>query len=255
MNGRNLRKFSFLLVALSVAQGPLALAQQYINFGPSEEERNKEREETNFNLKEAFRGFQIDLNPTYYRYTEPNLMHLKGFNYRAGAEYTFFLTQNSTWLMHFDYSFAYGRVDYSSNGTGRKKGDRNTIHELRAYTGKATYFASYPFMYYWGLGYRQLDHNGKGSSSTGHFGYKRRSQYFTVTGGTKWLITLSDNWDFSLKNEISLMPLGKQKSYDGTMHLSTTQLMISTSDLTSVSNPTSYSQNILSLALTLTGGT
>ena len=216
MNGAISKKITVLLILLSFAHVSLSAAQQYINFGPSEEEVKKERSEKNAALKEAFRGFEVVFNPTYYRYTEPNLMHLKGFNYRAGAEYTFFLTQNSTWLMHLDYSFAYAKLDYSSRGTGSTKGEKNTIHELRVYTGKTTHFASYPFMYYWGLGFRQLDHDGRKVSTTGHTGYKRRSQYFTATGGTKWLIPLSDNWEFSLKNEISLMPVGKQKSYDAT---------------------------------------
>ncbi|MEZ4814387.1 MAG: hypothetical protein R3A80_04170 [Bdellovibrionota bacterium] len=165
-------------------------------------------------LKEEFRGFQIDL-PSYYRYTEPNLMSLRGINYRAGVEYTFFLTESSRWLMHIDYSFAYAKLDYKSFGTGSLDNQKNTIHELKVNVGKAAIFLGHPFKYYWGLGYRLLNHDGRGVSTTGHNGYRRKSQYFTFTGGYDWVLALSSNWDFKLKNEISLMPLGIQKSYLG----------------------------------------
>jgi hypothetical protein len=215
VNGAKNKKPLFLfLIALNLSIIQTASSEQYINFGLGDKKETEQQQtETRDSLKETFRGYQIDLSPTYYRYTEPNLMHLKGINYRGSAEYTFFLSENSTWLMHIDYSFAYAKVDYSSFRTGSIGDEKNTINELKVNVGRATYFAGYPLKYYWGLAYRQLDHDGRGTSTTGHTGYQRRSQYYTLSGGYKWLIPLSNSWDFSLKNEISLLPYGKQTSY------------------------------------------
>lgn len=207
-----IRKLLILSTLLSIQIH--AQQERFVGFGKSDEEIKNESDSRE-NLKKQFRGYQIDFNPTYYRYTEPNLMHLKGLNYRIGGEYTFFLSTNSTWLMHIDYSFAYSKLDYSSYGTGSMKNKKNIINELRIYVGRAVNFAGYPLKYYFGPAYRQLNNDARGKSSTGHNGYRRRSQYFTIGAGSEWLIPLSNTWDFRLKNEFSFLPLGIQTSYLG----------------------------------------
>ena len=115
-----------------------------------------------------------------------------------GSEYDFLYTAEVT----------YGVVDYSSAGTGTMEKDY--------YKGRLEGLFTYnlgPVKPFIGLGYRALyDDSGGKTTSTGHVGYDRLSQYVYIPIGG--IFQLGSG--FSFKGQFNYLAYGQQTSYFST---------------------------------------
>ncbi|HJN24600.1 MAG TPA: hypothetical protein QGG18_02715 [Rhodospirillales bacterium] len=100
----------------------------------------------------------------------------------------------------------YGKVDYSSNGTGTSTTD---YYKGRA-EGYAVYRVNELFTPFIGLGYRHLFDDDEGNrTSTGHVGYDRLSQYLYAPVG----IRFAPVDKLSVKAQYNTFLAGRQTSY------------------------------------------
>ena len=120
---------------------------------------------------------EIGLTLGTYSYKEPGLMSLQGVKAGVNLRSTIANPERSTFITS-EVRFAGGTVDYQSNGTGSDSGEPDWYVEGRLLLGNTwsrrglSNLSSYV-----GLGYRYLMNDGRGLSSTGHFGYRRESNY------------------------------------------------------------------------------
>jgi len=148
----------------------------------------------------------------YYQYREPGLMRSKGPLYGMNGAYNFAFCNG--FFLQPDARFAYGRTKYTSNGTGSLKNEPNWLFETRLLFGKkfklnATTHID-PFL---GFGYRyKSDDASKKTTTTGHFGYYRRSQYFYIPLGLTLHHQLDNCWTLSPTAEFDWFLRGKQRS-------------------------------------------
>lgn len=89
-----------------------------------------------------------------------------------------------------DLRYAFGTVDYNSNGTGSASGEPDIYIEARALVGKDQVINDAVLSPYIGLGYRYLFNDGRGITNTGYGGYRRESNYIYLPLGIihrRWL--------------------------------------------------------------------
>ncbi|MDD2324899.1 MAG: autotransporter domain-containing protein [Alphaproteobacteria bacterium] len=79
------------------------------------------------------------------------------------------------WFVRGDARLSFGQVDYKGSGTSED--EPNHIAEVRATIGRDLIWNSFALSPYIGIGYRYLNNDGRGDTSTGAWGYVRRSQY------------------------------------------------------------------------------
>jgi hypothetical protein len=166
----------------------------------------------------AITGTQIGFRSFDYRYEEEvrgqPFMSLTGSKSGIVVDHTRAFGKDLFWRV--EGSYALGWLDYWSNGTGTKSGERSEYLDVRATLGKDFPGHDMVFAPYAGLGYRQLRHDGREHSfANGHeyHGYRRVSDYAFVPLGAEWRIRAAGDtrlvfgaeWDFLLK--------GKQRSY------------------------------------------
>ena len=129
-------------------------------------------------------GSDIGLSLSSYQYQEPGLMSLKGG--KMGLEFhTTKVLQNDQFIRG-DFRYAFGTVDYNSNGTGSKTGELDLYIEARVLIGKDWAINDAVLAAYTGFGYRYLFHDGQGISCNAglcYFGYRRESNYFYLPIG------------------------------------------------------------------------
>jgi len=87
------------------------------------------------------------------------------------------------WYVSSDARGAVGTVYYDSAGAGNKGSNPDEIWELRFVGGKDFGSDSQVISPYAGLGYRILNNNSRGFTSTGAAGYRRRSEYIYLPVG------------------------------------------------------------------------
>ncbi|HOK59207.1 MAG TPA: autotransporter outer membrane beta-barrel domain-containing protein [Methanothrix sp.] len=155
----------------------------------------------------------IYLNPLVgvTRYEEPGLMENKGVMGGFEAGWTHW-----DWFM-FDLSarWMYGRVDYNSTNTGTVGGLTDQMYEVRTLFGyPLRYKKVLRFTPYIGLAYRYLSDDSSGKrTSTGHWGYKRESNYYYSPVGAKIEWAISKRWVLGAHAEYDLFWNGRQISH------------------------------------------
>lgn len=152
-------------------------------------------------------GTELGLVASRYRYEEPGLMELRGN--KGGLRVAHARTDEAGRHGRLEFLASYGQLDYASNGTGTHSGEPDTYYEVRALAGfdlRATRgIALLPFA---GLGYRYLYNDGRGTTSTGHRGYRRESNYLYLPVG------VSARWERLLGTvEFDFLLKGRQTSY------------------------------------------
>ena len=109
--------------------------------------------------------------------------------------------------------YAFGDVNYDSNGTGSMKGVDDWYTEIRALFGKDIELGSQVLAPFSGLGFRYLDNDLTGVSTTGATGYERSSNYVYLPIGAIHRFSLNANSLLETTLEADVLLYGKQKSY------------------------------------------
>lgn len=155
-------------------------------------------------------GGDISLSLSSYQYQEPGFMSLKGNP--LGLDLGISRTTQGERFMRGEFRYAFGAVDYNSNGTGSSSGEPNWYIETRGLVGKDLESNGKVLAAYTGIGYRYLFHDARGISSTGHWGYRRESNYFYLPIGLTLRTSLSGSARLVSTLEYDHLLWGKQIS-------------------------------------------
>jgi hypothetical protein len=126
-------------------------------------------------------GNAIGLSLAAYQYQEPGFMSSKGN--KMGLDLNTTKVLQSEQFMRGDLRYAFGTVNYDSNGTGSSSGEPDWYIEARGLVGKDWLINDAVVSLYTGLGYRYLFNDARGITSTGYSGYRRESNYFYLPIG------------------------------------------------------------------------
>jgi hypothetical protein len=152
-------------------------------------------------------GLELGVVAYRYLYREPGLMQLEGP--KVGVRGAYSRTDQTGKSGRIEGTVTYGKVDYDSNGTGSSENHDDTTVEARVLFGLDFGVRSgRPLMPYTGIGYRYLYNDLRGQSTTGHFGYRRESNYLYLPIG---LAARAGN--LLAKVEIDYLLRGHQISY------------------------------------------
>lgn len=157
-------------------------------------------------------SFEIGLEGGDYHYSEPNFARLDGAEFGLDATYAYKWSDGLVFKANVIADF--GSLDYASNGTGTSSGTTLYEQDYRALFGDQLQFGRYnTVLPYIGLGFRMLfDGNGEQISSTGNFGYDRRSEYLYVPLGATFDFKLG-SWRIMPTAEYDYLIHGWQTSY------------------------------------------
>ena len=132
----------------------------------------------------------IGLSLSAYQYQEPDIMSLQGV--KMGLELNATKVLQNDRFIRGELRYAFGSVDYSSNGTGSASGNPDWYIEARGLVGKDWAIKDAVLAAYTGLGYRYLFNDGRGITSTGYAGYRRESNYLYLPIGIIHRMALKD---------------------------------------------------------------
>lgn len=143
-----------------------------------------------------------------YHYHEPTLgVKINGPQFGLTAAITHLLGQN--WFARLDTRFAGGPVHYTGSG---ESDDPNLIAEVRATAGRDFTIGRFGVSPYLGLGYRHVNNDARGQTTTGASGYRRGSHYLFVPVGAETRTILSNGHKLSFLAEIDPLLQGWQTS-------------------------------------------
>lgn len=153
---------------------------------------------------------------SYIKYKEPGVMEEKGAMYGIAGSYTY----RPKFMLKADGRFSYGQVDYKNSGTLDNINDY--ILEFRGLGGyDFPVFTTSTLTPYMGIGYRYLNDDMTGTTSTGALGYERESNYLYSPIGVEIITPLKNDWSIGATAEYDIFWRGLQKS-----HLSDTGLAL-----------------------------
>ena len=161
----------------------------------------------------------IDLSATltHYEYKEPGLATIKGVKvgFDVSGTYVFgsqWPDRNKGWFVRGDLRYATGKTDYSSGISGSIDNLKDWYYEVRGVIGKDFDQGSYVLAPYVGLGYRHLENDLRGVSTTGARGYRRESNYTTLPIGVVHKMKLSSQVQLHTTLEYSHLLRGQQEA-------------------------------------------
>lgn len=166
--------------------------------------------------------FDIGYEKYYYEYEEDSVnVLLEGWWDTFSAAYTYRPQEgdllNLPWMNHYRLEGRYGfaDLDYSSGSTGTSDDDPNHMFETRALIGRDFYpLDRVVITPYGGFGYRHLvDDSGGKQTTTGHWGYDRKSHYYYLPLGFDYHYQVNRDWRISGNGELDIFLYGWQKSY------------------------------------------
>lgn len=167
----------------------------------------------------------------YFSYEEPDVMEEKGPLFGIYAEYAMRTPENdkinswqdllasyqNNYVFGIEGRFLGGQVDYDSRDTGSIDNINEYLFEIRGLAGydfpagEATATVLTPYI---GIGYRYLDDNTGGkSSTTGAAGYDRESHYVYMPFGLRANTPLEGPWSLGFNVEYDLFLDGTQESH------------------------------------------
>ena len=136
----------------------------------------------------------IGVTASGYKYVEDDIMSLKGP--LLGVDYAVNFPIARSWFIKGNFRYEGGKVDYESNGTGSAENQTTWYLEPRLLAGYTFSFGAHALSPYAGFGFRYLYHDGRGTTSTGHIGYRRESRYFYLPLG------LGHRWAFGEQRRV-----------------------------------------------------
>jgi len=151
----------------------------------------------------------------YYRYEEPDIMEQDGvFTGIKGA-----ITYEKNISIKLDGIYAQGKTDYSSYRTGSMNDCNNYMYDIRALIGLPRHYYNNDTVIihrYIGFGYRTLFDESEGQqSTTGHFGYNRKSDYYYMPIGISAKYKIFNRIETHSEIEFDWLLTGIQHSYMG----------------------------------------
>jgi len=145
---------------------------------------------------------------SYIKYKEPGVMEEKGMMYGIVGSYTY----RPKFMLKADGRFSYGQVDYKNSGTLDNIDDY--ILEVRGVGGyDFSVFTASTLTPYIGIGYRYLNDDMTGTTSTGARGYERESNYLYSPIGVEVITPLKNDWSIGATLEYDYFWKGIQKSH------------------------------------------
>ncbi len=160
-------------------------------------------------------------------YREPEFMRTRGYMSGVFGSYTqrfslnkeihsfsdLLVNENVINMIKIDGKFSWGYVDYESEGTGKAEDERDFLLETRLVAGQDLPFKSSLLTPYAGVGYRYLNNDGRGETTTGHNGYRRESMYVYIPMGLDIKQKISKNWSMGINMEYDFFMFGRQISH------------------------------------------
>ncbi len=174
--------------------------------------------------------FEVGTETFMYSYREPDLMKTSGYMYGVFSSFTYRTHENAR-IQHLKDAFrsdesninmfrlegryAFGKVDYESNGTGSESGIPYWSIEFRGLVGyDIPVMAESMITPFVGFGYRYLyDDGGAGITTTGNWGYDRESHYFYLPIGFESKFNIKNGWSVGFTAEYDLFIDGQQISH------------------------------------------
>ncbi len=148
----------------------------------------------------------------HFKYEEPGIMENKGVMYGLRGS----LVSHRWWMFKIEGSYATGKVDYTSNGSG-------SVDNLDDYTYEGRFLGGPDFKFkdgkialtpFFGAAYRYLNDDSAGRvTSTGHRGYERESKYWYGPLGAELMIEARGGWSFGASGEYDIFWSGEQTSH------------------------------------------
>lgn len=158
---------------------------------------------------------------SHIRYEEPNIMEENGVMFGGMVAYTYrpvraeeAFTRFAT-VLRVEGELNFGQVDYESVSTGSIDDVDDWLFEIRGLMGHDFFLNdSWRMTPYVGIGYRYLndDLSGK-TSTTGHVGYERESNYYYLPLGVTFLTQLDNAWQMGANIEFDIFLAGQQESH------------------------------------------
>lgn len=163
-------------------------------------------------------SFEVGTEVFGYEYKEAGIMENDGVLYGVAGAYTYrgplFAGRLPKAMLGAEIRIAAGQVDYTSTNTGSMDNINDLLFETRGLAGYdfqlSQSTALTPFA---GLGYRYLNDDAAGMvTTTGHFGYERRSYYLYAPIGLRTRTVFNRNWSLGFNAEYDIFLWGKQQS-------------------------------------------
>ena len=164
----------------------------------------------------------FDYEKYYYEYKEDSVnVKLKGWWDSIDAVYVYRPQEGdllySDWVNHYGLEgrYAWADLDYTSGSTGSDNDEPNRMVELRGILGRDFYpTPSVVITPYGGFGFRYLvDDSGGRQTTTGQYGYDRKSHYFYLPVGFNYTYQPNKDWRIVSNAEYDYFISGWQKSY------------------------------------------
>ncbi len=162
---------------------------------------------------EIFRkhGVELGTEISHIAYEEPDFMKDSGFMYGIIGSYAY----HNIIMIKADGRLSYGKMDYSSTGTGEADNIDDYLAETRGVVGYD--FLVYKILSitpYMGIGYRYLKDDSSGiTTTTGARGYERESNYIYSPIGLEISVPFANDWQTGTMLEYDYFWWGKQKSH------------------------------------------
>jgi hypothetical protein len=160
---------------------------------------------------------EVGISVSSYEYKEPYKaehgfwMKLDAVNY--GINYLGTYKINDNWFALGNLNYKRGDDDYKSSGSGTDKNIGKDIFEVKVAIGRDFDFDKFVVSPYAGLGFRYLDSDWGGhTSSTGAFGYERESKYYFLPIGTFHRMNLGADSKLETNLEYDYLIRGTQDS-------------------------------------------
>lgn len=160
-------------------------------------------------------GSEIGIQISGYKYEEDVngsfFMSLQGN--KVGVTGSFTQAYEDDWYWGGDARFANGHTDYQSASTGTKSANPDFYLDARLTVGRDFETGQQVLSPYAGLGYRYLNNDLRGYSSTGAVGYRRTSSYIYIPIGVTHRFRVSNDARFATTFEYDYLLQGIQRSY------------------------------------------
>jgi hypothetical protein len=160
-------------------------------------------------------GAELGVQMSSYSYEEEVddafFMSLKGHKVGLVGAYTW--ARGDGMYAQFDGRYADGENHYKSNSTGELSSNPDEYVEGRFLLGREWGGSSQLLSMFGGLGVRTLTVDSRGYTTTGHVGYRRRSEYFYMPLGLVHRFRLGDQARWSTTLEYDHLIQGTQTSY------------------------------------------
>ena len=154
-------------------------------------------------------GQELGVSLSSYKYEEPSL-DVKNDGIKLGVDYTTTMAVQNDWFIKLNGRFAYGKVDYTGSGTSDNNPDY--YYEIRPLFGKDHIVGNTVWAPYTGFGFRYLNNDSRGETSTGYWGYQRSSRYYYLPIGVTNRFALDNRSVLESMVEFDYLIRGQQKS-------------------------------------------